>query len=78
MILRSPTEYEIEGSFFCVGIPSARHSRARGNPGLLSAELAWIPAFAGMTEARKIILVIPIFKGVTDGAFASYLFIGFS
>jgi hypothetical protein len=27
-----------------------RHSRAGGNPGLFSAELAWIPAFAGMTE----------------------------
>ena len=54
MILRSPTEHQNEGSFFCVGIPSARHSRARGNPGLLSAELAWIPAFAGMTkEALK-------------------------
>ena len=50
MILRSPTEHENEGSFFCVGIPSARHSRVRGNPGLLSAELTWIPAFAGMTK----------------------------
>ena len=28
------------------------HSRAGGNPGLFSAELAWIPAFAGMTELR--------------------------
>ena len=27
-----------------------RHSRVRGNPGLVTAELAWIPAFAGMTE----------------------------
>jgi len=27
-----------------------RHSRAGGNPGLVSAEFAWIPAFAGMTE----------------------------
>jgi hypothetical protein len=26
-----------------------RHSRAGGNPGLFPAELAWIPAFAGMT-----------------------------
>ena len=33
-------------------LPSTRHSRARGNPGLFSAELAWIPAFAGMTEPR--------------------------
>jgi len=33
--------------------PATRHSRARGNPGLFSAELAWIPAFAGMTEARR-------------------------
>src|SRR5215207_4368145 len=29
------------------------HSRAGGNPGLFSAELAWIPAFAGMTESRR-------------------------
>jgi hypothetical protein len=28
------------------------HSRAGGNPGMFSAELAWIPAFAGMTELR--------------------------
>ena len=38
------------------GFPSAwssptRHSRARGKLGLVSAELTWIPAFAGMTEA---------------------------
>ena len=32
-----------------------RHSRARGNPGLFTAELAWIPAFAGMTESRRFI-----------------------
>jgi hypothetical protein len=37
------------------GGPSARsffftrHSRARGNPGFFPTELAWIPAFAGMT-----------------------------
>jgi hypothetical protein len=29
---------------------SIRHSRAGGNLGLFSRELAWIPAFAGMTE----------------------------
>ena len=32
-------------------VPSTPHSRARGNPGLFSNELAWIPAFAGTTEA---------------------------
>ena len=32
-------------------LPPTRHSRAGGNPGLLPAELAWVPAFAGMTEA---------------------------
>ena len=31
-------------------ISSTCHSRAGGNPGLFSAELAWIPAFAGMTD----------------------------
>ena len=36
--------------FPSTGPPSTRHSRARGNPGLFSAELTWIPAFAGMTE----------------------------
>jgi hypothetical protein len=30
-------------------LPSTRHSRARGNPGLFPTQLAWIPAFAGMT-----------------------------
>jgi hypothetical protein len=29
---------------------SIRHTRARGNPALVCAQLAWIPAFAGMTE----------------------------
>jgi hypothetical protein len=33
--------------------PSTRHSRARGNAGLFSAALAWIPAFAGMTEPGR-------------------------
>ena len=32
------------------GVCSTRHSRARGNPGLFSRALAWIPAFAGMTD----------------------------
>jgi len=31
-------------------LSSNRHSRAGGNPGLFFAELAWIPAFTGMTE----------------------------
>jgi hypothetical protein len=49
MSLRSPTEYENGGTpphgpFFFT-----RHSRARGNPGFFPNELAWIPAFAGMT-----------------------------
>ena len=48
MSLRSPTEYEYGGTPHTV-LPSARHSRARGNPGLFPTELAWIPAFAGMT-----------------------------
>ncbi|MGZ9174636.1 MAG: hypothetical protein ACXW52_23845, partial [Candidatus Binatia bacterium] len=29
----------------------------RGNPGLFCAELAWIPAFAGMTEPRRLFVV---------------------
>ena len=29
---------------------STRQSRACGNPGSFTAELAWIPGFAGMTE----------------------------
>ncbi|MGZ9213057.1 MAG: hypothetical protein ACXW53_14270, partial [Candidatus Binatia bacterium] len=42
-------------------ILSIRHSRARGNPGLFCAELAWIPAFAGMTEPRSLFVahIIP-------------------
>src|SRR5262249_43344348 len=34
-------------------LPSGRHSRARGNLGLFRIELAWIPAFAGMTKPRR-------------------------
>ncbi|MGZ8466148.1 MAG: hypothetical protein ACXWXT_11430, partial [Candidatus Binatia bacterium] len=49
MSFRSPTEHE-NGWHSQNMIPSIRHSRARGNPGLFCAELAWIPAFAGMTE----------------------------
>jgi len=52
MSLRSPTDNENIGIFVHVVLPSTRHSRARGNPGWFSAELAWIPAFAGTTEAR--------------------------
>jgi hypothetical protein len=33
---------------------STRHSRVRGNPGLVCAELAWIPAFAGMTDPGRL------------------------
>jgi hypothetical protein len=36
MTLRSPTEYEMEGPLHTV-LPSTRHSRARGNPGLFPA-----------------------------------------
>jgi hypothetical protein len=53
MSLRSSTDYESGGNSFHMVLPSTRHSRARGNPGLFSDELAWIPAFAGMTERRR-------------------------
>ena len=33
---------------------STRHSRASGNPGVVCAELAWIPAFAGMTDSGRL------------------------
>ena len=33
---------------------STRYSRARGNPGLVSAQLAWIPAFAGTTYPGRL------------------------
>lgn len=35
------------------------HSRAGGNPGLFSTELAWIPAYAGMTESNRYAATIP-------------------
>jgi hypothetical protein len=35
---------------------SIRHSRAGGNLGLFSRELAWIPAFAGKTETGPLCL----------------------
>jgi hypothetical protein len=47
MILRSPTENE--NGVSPRGSPSIRHSGAGRNPGLFPTELAWIPAFAGMT-----------------------------
>ncbi|MGZ9257770.1 MAG: hypothetical protein ACXW50_25365, partial [Candidatus Binatia bacterium] len=57
MSLRSPTEHE-NGWHSQNMLPcSIRQSRARGNPGLFCAELAWIPAFAGMTEPRRLFVV---------------------
>ncbi len=58
MSLRSSAEDENGGISLHRVLPSNRHSRPvelqpvlhGGNPGLLCAELAWIPAFAGMTE----------------------------
>ena len=57
MSLHSPTEHE-NGLYSQNMLPSSiRHSRARGNPGLFCAELAWIPAFAGMTGAPEALRV---------------------
>ena len=61
MSLRSSTENENGGISLRGVLTSTRHSRAGGNPGWFSAELAWIPAprsksgtsFAGMTEPRR-------------------------
>ena len=58
MSVRSPTEDENGKISLRMVLPATRHSRARGNPGLFSAELTWIPAGvypersrrAGMTE----------------------------
>jgi len=50
MSLRSSTEGEKEWPFLHMLFCLTRHSRARGNLGLSCVELAWIPAFAGMTE----------------------------
>jgi hypothetical protein len=41
---------KMEGFSSRMLLSSNRHSRARGNPGLGTVKLAWIPAFAGMTE----------------------------
>ena len=57
MSFRSPTEHE-NGSHSQNMLPSSiRHSRARGIPGLVYTELAWIPAFAGMTEPWRLFVV---------------------
>jgi len=48
--LRSSAEDKNGEISLHVVLPATRHSRARGNPGLFSTELTWIPAFAGMTE----------------------------
>ena len=73
MSLRSPTDYEngwisLRGVLF-----STRNSRVRGNPGWFFAELAWIPAFAGMTEPRQPLPAadyprMRIFEGERGGA----------
>ena len=52
MSLRSSAVYEIGWLPLHTLLCSNRHSRAGGNPGSFPAELAWIPAFAGMTEHR--------------------------
>ena len=67
MSLRPSTDYEI-GGIPPYTLCSICHSRAGGNPGLFTAELAWVPAFAGMTELRWSIrfaehAVIGIFRG---------------
>jgi hypothetical protein len=58
MSLRSSTEDENEWSSFRTRLPLMRHSRAGGNPGLSCTELAWIPAFAGMTEPSRFVAQI--------------------
>jgi hypothetical protein len=68
MSLRPSTDYEIGGIRPPYALCSICHSRAGGNPRLFTAELAWIPAFAGMTELRWSIgfaehAVIGIFRG---------------
>ena len=50
----------MEGIFLRMVLSATRPSRARGNLGLFSAQLAWIPAFAGMTDgAFSVLQVIP-------------------
>jgi len=71
--LRSSADDENGGISLHGVLPSNRHSRARGNPGLLCAELAWMPAFAGMTETRRALRSadhpgISIFEGGTKDA----------
>ena len=72
MSLRSSTEHENGGISLHRVRSSTRHSRARGNPGLLCAELAWIPAFAGMTETMRPLRFadhpgISVFEGGHEG-----------
>jgi len=50
MILRTPKEHEKDWHSQNTLLSSIRHFRAGGNPGLFRAEIACIPAFAGMTE----------------------------
>ena len=57
MILRTPTEHENGGIPLHILIFSTRHSRDNGNPGWLCAELAWIPALAGMTDPGRLFIV---------------------
>ncbi len=52
MSLRSSAVYAIGWLPLHTLLCSNRHSRAGGNPGSFSAKLAWLPAFAGMTEHR--------------------------
>jgi hypothetical protein len=51
MSLRLPLIDESGGPLYTV-FRWTRHSRARRNPDLFPTALAWIPAFAGMTESN--------------------------
>ena len=56
MNLHSSTKSEKRG-ISSIYSRADRPSRARGNPGLVAAELAWIPAFAGMTKEMRFVNV---------------------
>ena len=56
MNLHLPTKSKNRG-ISSIYFRADRPSRARGNPGLVAAELAWIPAFAGKTKEMRFVNV---------------------
>ena len=69
MSLRSPTNHENGGAFLHMALSSTRHSRARGNPGLLR-RISLDTRFRGYDGTQAVLRSYPctgIFEGAHEG-----------